>query len=120
MVEGLPLIQTSDGVCPGFLVGKHPEKRYEVGNATRYTSILDRIHSDVSRPMPKTSINRSRYFFTFIDDCSSFCWVHFMKQQSEVFKNFKFFKSLIENSFGKNTKSIRSDNGGEYIKIYFQ
>ena len=24
MVEGLPLIQTSDGVCHGCLVGKHP------------------------------------------------------------------------------------------------
>ena len=24
MVEGLPLIQTSNGLCHGFLVGKHP------------------------------------------------------------------------------------------------
>ena len=24
MVEGFPLIQTSDEVCPGYLVGKHP------------------------------------------------------------------------------------------------
>ena len=31
LVEGLPLIKSSEGVCPGFLVGKHPEKRYEFG-----------------------------------------------------------------------------------------
>ena len=79
MVEGLPLIQTSDGVCPGFLVGKLPEKRYEVGKETRDASTLDLIHSDVSGPMPTTSINGSRYFLTFIDDCSRFCWVYFMK-----------------------------------------
>ena len=43
-----------------------------------------------------------------------------MKHKSKVFGNFKVFKAIIENSFRKNIKSIRSDNGGEYIKIYFQ
>ena len=68
MVEGFPSIQTFDGVCVGCLVGKHPEKRYEVGNETRAASTLDMIHSDVSGPIPTTSNNGSRYFLTFIDD----------------------------------------------------
>ena len=72
MVEAFPIIQTSDGVCPSCLVGKNPKKRYEVGKATRAGSTLDLIHSDVSGPMPTTSINGSRYFITFIDDCSRF------------------------------------------------
>ena len=42
-----------------------------------------------------------------------------MKHKSEVFKNFKVFKDLIENSFRKNIKSIRLDNGFEYIKRHF-
>ena len=99
MVEDLPLIQTLDGVCPGFLGGKHPEKRYEVGKETRVASTLDMIHCDVSGPMPTTSINGSRYFLTFIDDYSRFYWVYFMKQKSEVFEIFEVFKALIENSF---------------------
>ena len=65
MVEGLPLIQNSDGVCPSFLVGKIPEKRYEVGKAHRVASTLVLIHSDVSIPLPTTSIDGSRYFLTF-------------------------------------------------------
>ena len=107
MVEGLPLIQTSDGVCPGCLIGKDPNKRYEVGKATRATSTLDLIQSYVSGPMPTKSINGSRYFFHFIDDCSRLCWVYFMKQKSEVFKIFKVFKALVENSFENKIKSIR-------------
>ena len=79
MVEGFPLIQTSDGVCPGFLVGKHPEKRYEVGKATRAASTLNLTHSDVLGLMNTTSHNGFRYFFTLIDDASSFCLVYFMK-----------------------------------------
>ena len=83
MVEGLPLIKTSDGVCLDRLVGKHPEKRYEVGKATRAASTLDLIHNDVSGPMSTTSINGPRYFLTFIDDCSRFfSWVYFMKHKS--------------------------------------
>ena len=113
MVEGFPLIQTSDGVCPGCLVGKHPEKRYEVGKAQRVYSILNLIHSDVAGPIPTTSINYCRYFLTFIDDCSRYCWIYFMKQKSEVFEIFKVFKAMDENSFRKKIKSIRSDKGGE-------
>ena len=80
MVEGFPLIQTSDGACSSCLAGKHPEKRYEVGKANRVSSTLDLIHSDVSGPIPTTSNNGSRYFLTFIDDCSRFYWVYFMNR----------------------------------------
>ena len=93
---------------------------YDVGKETRVASTLDFIHNDVSGPMHKTSINGSRYFLTFIDDCSRFCWIYFMKQKSKVFGIFKVFKAMIENSFSKKIKSIRSDNGGEYIKRDFQ
>ena len=51
MVEGFPSIQTSIGVCVECLVGKHPEKKYDVGKAHRVDAILDLIHSDVARPM---------------------------------------------------------------------
>ena len=81
IVEGFLLIQTSDGVCPGCLVGKYPKKRYEVGKETRAAYTLDLIHSDVLGPMLTTSINGSMYFLTFIDDCSRFCRVYFMKKK---------------------------------------
>ena len=81
MVEGLPLIQTSDGVCYGCLVGKHPKKRYEVWKAHIASSLLDLIHSDVAGPIPTTSINGCRYFLTFIDDCSRYYWIYFMKHK---------------------------------------
>ena len=43
-----------------------------------------------------------------------------MKQKSKYFENFKIFKALVDNSFNKNIKSIRSDGGGEYVKRDFQ
>ena len=51
--------------------------------------------------------------------CSMYCWIYFMKLKLEDFETFKSFKAMVENNFNKNIKSIRSDGGGEYAKIYF-
>ena len=116
MVEVSPLINSSECVCNGFLVGKHPELRYEVGKERRDSYVLDPIHSDVSGSMPTTYMNGSRYFMTLIDDYSRYFWIYFLKKKFEVFETFKIFKALVENSLGNNIKALRSNNGGEYIK----
>ena len=72
MVEGLPSIQTSDGVRVGCLVGKHLEKKYHVGKVHRDVSTLYLICSDVAGPIPTNSINGCRYFLAFIDDFSRY------------------------------------------------
>ena len=80
MVEGFPLIKFSQGIYNGFLVGNHPEKKYDVGKERGDSSTLDLIHSDVSGPMPTPYMNGSKYFLTFVDDYSRFCWIYFLKQ----------------------------------------
>ena len=70
--------------------------------------------------MLTNSINGCRYFLTFIDDCSRYCWIYFMKLKSEFFETFKSFKDMAKNTFNNKIKSIRSYGGGEYVKIYFQ
>ena len=120
MVEGFPSIQTSDGVCVGCLVGKHPKKKYDVGKAHRAASTLDLIHSYVAGHMPINSINGCRYFLTFIDDCSRYYWICFMKQKLEVFETFKVFKAMVENNFNKKIKSIISDKEESTPKDIFK
>ena len=95
---------------------KLPKKRYEVGKERRVAFFLDLVHNDVSIPVPTTSTNGSKYFLTFIDDESRYCWIYFPKQKSELFETFKNFKSLPENTLRKKIKATRSDNGGEYDK----
>ena len=69
--------------------------------------------------MPTTSMNGSKYFLTFIDDNSRYCWVYFLKHKSVVFETFKVFKSLAKNTLAKKKKEFRFDNGGEYVKREF-
>ena len=115
MVEGLPGIKTSSGIYKGCIFDKHLEHKFDQGKASRAISILGLIHSDISRPMPKTSMSGSRYVLTFIDDFSRFTWVFFLKKKSKVLERFIEFKASVENAYGRKIMSLRYDNGGEYI-----
>ena len=56
----------------------------------------------------------------FIDDYSRFCRVYFMKLKSEVFKQLKVWKALVENLSGKKIKFLRTDHGKEYVNMNLQ
>ena len=43
-----------------------------------------------------------------------------LKYKSEVFENFKEYKSEVENQLGQSIKVLRSDRGGEYLSQEFQ
>ena len=84
MVEGLLSIKTSSGIWKVCIVEKHPEKKIDREKENRATSNLGLIHSDISGPIPTTSMICSRYVITFIDDFSRFIWVFFLKKKYEV------------------------------------
>ena len=84
MVAGLLVIKETTGIYKGCVVGKHPEHKFDQGKASRASCILGLIHSDISVPIPITSMNGSRYVLTFIDDFSRYTWVFFIKKKSEV------------------------------------
>ena len=43
------------------------------------------IHSDVCGPFEVNALGGFRYFVTFIDDFSGFCFAYLIRQKSEVF-----------------------------------
>ena len=59
-----------------------------------------------------------RYFVTFIDDYSKYCFVYLIRQKSEVFTKFKELYNEAETS-GLKISILRSDNGGEYTSKEF-
>ena len=79
-----------------------PSKPFELG------------HSDVCGPAPITSTNDFRYYLVFIDEFSKFTWVYLLKNKSDVFDVFKYFKAYIETQLHTQIKILRTDGGGEY------
>ena len=115
MVEGLPIIKSTTGICKGSVVGKHPEHKFDWGKASWASCILGLIHPDISNPMPITSMNGSRYVLPFIDDFSRYTWVFFIKKKSKVLEIFTELRALIKNASSQKVKILRSDNGKEYV-----
>ena len=60
-----------------------------------------------------------RYFITFIDDSTRFCYVHLLKSKDEASHYFKIYKAEVENQLEKKIKRLRSDHGGEYFSNEF-
>ena len=72
------------------------------------------MHADVCGPIQVDSLGGAKYYVTFIDGASGFCYVYFMRHKDEVLEKFKLYKNMVANKFGKPIKTVRSDNGGEY------
>jgi hypothetical protein len=60
-----------------------------------------------------------RYFMTFIDDCTRFCYVYLLKSKDEALHYFKIYKSEVENQLERKIKRLLSDRGGEYFSNDF-
>lgn len=58
------------------------------------------------------------YFLLFINDCTRFTWVYFLKKKSNTFEYFKEFRSMVEKQTSKCIRILCSDQGGEYKKAY--
>jgi len=73
------------------------------------------IHSDVWGPSKVTTFGGSRWFVTFIDDCTRMTWVCLMKSKSEVNLLFQNFYKMVRTQYNAHVQVLCSDNGGEYL-----
>ncbi|GJY52425.1 putative RNA-directed DNA polymerase [Tanacetum coccineum] len=73
------------------------------------------IHLDVWGPYRVVSREGFRYFLTIVDDYSRSVWVYMLKSKDEVFSMFVSFYNLVLTQFDKKIKTIRSDNGTEFL-----
>ena len=120
MVVGMDNTTDKDTVCEGCIMGKQHRTKYPKGKAQRATEPFELVHSDVCGPMSVNSIGGSRYFVTSTDDYTRYTYIYFVKHKNEVLAKFKEFVNMVKNCTGKNVKTFRTDNGGEYCSKEFE
>ncbi|GBM95568.1 Retrovirus-related Pol polyprotein from transposon TNT 1-94, partial [Araneus ventricosus] len=101
--------------CKVCIQGKQTAAPFSKEPKHRSSQLLSVIHSDLCGPMRVESIGRSFYFATFIDDCSRFVHVYFLRSKDEVKPAFLEFKAYIENKLNCKIKTLRTDQGLEYV-----
>ena len=78
-----------------------------------YIEPLDLIHSDICDLKFVQTRGGNKYFITFVDDSTKYCYV-LLKSKDEVIDKFVLYKHEVENQLNKKIKVLRSDRGGEY------
>ncbi|XP_070025472.1 uncharacterized protein [Nicotiana sylvestris] len=112
----LPVLDPKDfETCVDCVKGKMTKVKRK--GSTRSSELLEIIHTDINGTYVPTLINH-KYFITFIDDFSRYCYIYLLKEKSEALAKFKIYKTEVEKQFGKSIKIVRSDRGGEYYGIY--
>lgn len=79
------------------------------------SSKFEFLHFDIWGPLSITSVHNHRYFLTILYDYSRFVWIVLLKSKSEVSQHVKNFITLIENQYHITPKTIRRDNGPEFL-----
>ena len=75
---------------------------------------LELIHSNVCDMKVAQTRGGKKYFITFIDDCTRYCYVHLLRGKDEAIEAFIQYKNEVKNQLNKKIKVLRSDRGGEY------
>ena len=104
--------------CSGFKLAKFSTLPFN--RSTSYSiAPFDLVHSDVWEPSPIATKGGSRYYVSFIDDHTRFCWVYLMKHRSNFFDIYTNFRALVKTQHSAVIKCFRCDLGGEYISNKF-
>ena len=97
--------------CHACVEAKQARKPYKVAVARELVP-LNLIHSDVCKMNGELTKGGKRYFLTFIDDYTRFCYVSLLKTKDEVLHYFKIYKAEVENQLERKIKHLRSDREG--------
>ena len=81
----------------------------------RNSEPLELVHTDLCDFKSTQSRGGNKYFMTFIDDNTKYCYVYLLKSKDEALEKFSLFKLEVENQLNRKIKRLRSDKGGEYV-----
>jgi hypothetical protein len=93
---------------------KQPQKPFKSLEEKRNLAALDLVHSDLYEMNGLLTRGGNRYFMTFINDASRFCYIYLLKSKGEALHFFKIYKAEVENQLERKIKPLCDDHGGEY------
>ncbi|GJY25438.1 zinc finger, CCHC-type containing protein [Tanacetum coccineum] len=109
----IPAFDMDTEKCKTCMLTKITKKPFQ--NVKRETEVLELIHSNLCDLHATPSSGNKKYFVTFINDASRFCYVYLLHTKDEALDKFKVFKTKFELQQGSLIKRYRTDRGGTDI-----
>ncbi|GKA45907.1 zinc finger, CCHC-type containing protein [Tanacetum coccineum] len=105
----IPAFDMDTEKCKTCMLNKITKKPFQ--KVKRQTKVLELIYSDLCDLHATPSLGNRKYFVTFIDDASKFCYVYLLQSKDEALDKFKVFKTKVELQQGSQIKRFRTDKG---------
>ena len=70
----------------------------------RNTKVLDLIHTDICNLKFAPTRGGNKYFITFVDDCTKYYNIYYIKSKDEVILKFKIYKEEVETQLNEKIK----------------
>ncbi|EUC60894.1 Transposon Tf2-1 polyprotein, putative, partial [Rhizoctonia solani AG-3 Rhs1AP] len=117
IVKGMELkgAPPKEWFCDACIQGKQRTEPFPKESKTVVKQIGDLTVSDVWGPAPVTGIGGIRYYVSFIDVATRHSVLFFIKDKTEVQERYKDYEAFIFNKHGKALRTVRFDNGTEYL-----
>ncbi|KAL2232434.1 UNVERIFIED_CONTAM: Retrovirus-related Pol polyprotein from transposon RE1 [Sesamum indicum] len=85
-------------------------------SSTSTSSILfELVHVDIWGPYKQPSIGGCHYVLTLVDDYSRVTWTYLMRYKSQTTSLLSSFIKQVQTQFGLQVRSLRTDNGPEFL-----
>jgi hypothetical protein len=104
--------------CYVCVESKQPRKPHKAP-AARNLAPIELIHSDLCEMNGELTKGGKRYFMTFIDDCTRFCYVYLLKSKDEALHYFKIYKAEVETQLERKSKGYCPTAGASTSQMIF-
>ena len=71
------------------------------------------VHSDL-KELPVLSYHQYKFFITFLDNFTSYCWISLLQNKSDASGAIDSFLALVKNQYQTTVKEFMIDAGSEY------
>ena len=95
--------------CAACIAAKSVHLPHKEGR-NRAEAYLDRVHIDITGPMPKKSAGGKEYEYIIVDDYSRAVYTRPLRLKSDAPEAFKKFKAAAENESQKRMREVMTDN----------
>lgn len=118
-VNGLPQVRRGNFSCEVCKINKQKRVSFKPINKTRSRRPLELLVMDIWGPAKNIGRNGEKYFLSIIDDFSRKVAVYPLQSKADVFTVFKQHVIRAERFLDTKVKTIRSDNGTEFVNYNF-
>jgi histone deacetylase 1/2 len=94
--------------CDSCCIGKS-HKLHAPSTDTVYTTPFELLHTDLWGPAHTPSHCGYSYYIAFVDACTKYTWLYFLKHKSDALSAFTQFNALVKTQFQAQIKSVQSD-----------